>query len=223
VFVLIEFLHLVFRHREGINWCPAPLRDEDQCNYKVNDVADVQAAPVPPVNEYVSDSTVGSDNEAPATSRRVPSKVVAPQHTRQTAGKMPTFQAATQAAEAKKRKRKRTRSVVSADTTTISFDVETINVDDGEGDVESPKATTAPSLGKQAVVTSRQASKTQGRPTLSIDPVSDLGSHKRAKKVPPKLTALQALKLLLIQVFPYQQSSLEDVGERQECLRPRGI
>jgi hypothetical protein len=38
--------------------------------------------------------------------------------------------------------------VVSADTTTtISSDVETIDVEDNEGDVQLPKATTAPSLG----------------------------------------------------------------------------
>jgi hypothetical protein len=129
---------------------------------------------------------VGNDNEAPTTSRRAPSKVAAPRRTRQTAGKIPAFQAATQASEAKKRKIKQTRSVASADMTTISSDVETIDVDDGEGDVESPKATTALSLGKQAVETPSQASKTQGRPMSSTDPVSDLGSHKRAKKAPPK-------------------------------------
>jgi hypothetical protein len=66
------------QHREGIYWCPALLRDEDQRSYKVHNVADVQAAPSPPVEEYVSDSTVGSDSEVPATPRRGPSKVVAP-------------------------------------------------------------------------------------------------------------------------------------------------
>jgi hypothetical protein len=58
-------------------------------------MADVQAAPPPLVDEYVSDLTVGSDNEAPATSRRAPSKVAAPRRTRQTAGKIPASQAAT--------------------------------------------------------------------------------------------------------------------------------
>jgi hypothetical protein len=184
--VLIEFLRLVFQHREGIYLCPGPLRDEDQRSYKVCNVADVQAAPVPPIDEYVSDLTVGSDNKAPATSHRAPSKVAAPRRTQQTEGKIPVSQAVTQAVGAKRRKRKRTRSVVSADTTKINSDVETIDVDDGEGDVESPKATTAPSPGKQAVETPRQASQTQGRPMSSTDPVSDLGSHKRAKKAPPK-------------------------------------
>jgi hypothetical protein len=179
-------LRLIFQHREGIYWCPAPLHDEDQRSYKVRDVADVQAAPAPPVDEYVTDLTVGSDNEAPATSRRAPSKVAVPRSTRQMMGKIPTSQAATQAAEAKKRMGKRTRSAVSANTTTISSDFETIGVDDGDGDVQSPKATTTPSPGKQAVETPRQTSKTQGRSTLSNDPVGDLGSHKRMKKAPPK-------------------------------------
>jgi hypothetical protein len=38
-----------------------------------------------------------------------------------------------------KRRGKRTRSAVSTDTTTISSDVETIDVDDEGGDVQSPK------------------------------------------------------------------------------------
>jgi hypothetical protein len=79
---LIEFLRLVLQHREGIYWCSAPLRDDDQRSYKVRDAADVQAAPAPPIDEYVSDPTVGSDDEAPATSRRAPSKVAAPRRMR---------------------------------------------------------------------------------------------------------------------------------------------
>jgi hypothetical protein len=93
----MEFLRLVLQQREGNDY---------QRSYKIRDVADVQAAPPPPVNEYVSDSMVGSDNEAPATSRMVPSRVVTPQRTRQTAGKIPASQAATQVAEAKKRREK---------------------------------------------------------------------------------------------------------------------
>jgi hypothetical protein len=92
----------------------------------------------------------------------------------------------TQAAEAKKRRGKRTRSAVSVDTTTISSDIETIDVDDGEGDAQSPKASTAPPPGKQAVEMPRQTSMTQGRSTSSTGPVGDLGSHKRMKKAPPK-------------------------------------
>jgi hypothetical protein len=149
-------------------------------------VADVQAAPPPPVDEYVSDSTVGSDNEAPATSRRAPSKVAAPRRTRQTTGKIPASQAATQIAEAKKRRGKRTRSTVSTNTTTISSHVETIDVEDEEGDVQSPKATTSPLPGRQAAETPRPTLRTQGRSTLSTDPTGDAGSNKRMKKSPPK-------------------------------------
>jgi hypothetical protein len=123
-------------------------------------VADVQAALAPRIDEYVSDLTVGSNNEAPATARRAPSKVATSRRTRQTAGKIPASQAATQVAELKKRRGKRTRSTVSADTTTISSNVETIDVDDEEGDVQLPKATTALSLGEQAVEMPRPTSKT---------------------------------------------------------------
>jgi hypothetical protein len=188
-------------HREGTYWCSAPLRDEDQCNYKVRDAADVQAAPTPPVDEYVSYSTVGGDDKAPAMSFRAPSKVAAPRRTRQTAGKVSASRTAasittTQTAEAKKKKkRKRTRSTVSVDTATVSSNIETIDVDDEEGDVESPSATVAPSVGtprravspvKQAVETPRQISTTQEHPRLGTDTIGDLGSHKRVKKAPPK-------------------------------------
>jgi hypothetical protein len=78
---------LCLQHREGIYRCLAPLPDEDQRSYKVRDVADVQAAPPPPVDEYISDSMVGSDDEAPATSRREPSKVTVVRCTPQTLGK----------------------------------------------------------------------------------------------------------------------------------------
>jgi hypothetical protein len=144
----MEYLCLVLQHREGIYWCPAPLHDEDQRSYKVRDVVDMQAAPAPPIDEYVFDSTVGSDNEAPTASRRAPSKVAAPRRTQQTAGKIPASQVATQVAEVNKRRGKRTMSAVSTDTTTISSDVETIDIDDEEGDAQSPKATTALSPGR---------------------------------------------------------------------------
>jgi hypothetical protein len=91
---------------------------------------------------------VGSDNEAPATSHRVSSKVAVPRRTQQTARKIPTSQVVTQVAEAKKGRGKRTRSAVSADTTTISPDIETIDIDHEEGDVQLPKATSASSPGK---------------------------------------------------------------------------
>jgi hypothetical protein len=182
-----------------------------------------------------------------------PSKVAAPRCTRKTAGKISTSQAATQVVEStkRKRKRKRARSAVLADTTTTSSHVETTDVDDGEGDIESPKATAASSVGtphitasprKQAVETPCQASKTQERPASSTDPVGDLGSQKRVKKASPKpckpalgrqpsksrdpLTALLrvlALVLLLTQVFLYEQSSPDDVRERQERLMQGGV
>jgi hypothetical protein len=78
----MKYVCLVWQHREGIYWCPAPLRDEDQRSYKVRDVADVQMAPPPSADEYISDSMVGSDSKAPATSCRAPSKVAAPRRTR---------------------------------------------------------------------------------------------------------------------------------------------
>jgi hypothetical protein len=91
----MEHVCLSVQHREGIYWCPAPLRDEDQCSYKVRSAADVQTVPPPLVEEYVSDSMVRSDSEAPATSRRGPSKVARPRSTRQTTGKIPASQVAT--------------------------------------------------------------------------------------------------------------------------------
>jgi hypothetical protein len=187
---------LISQHHEGIYWCPAPLRDEGQRSNKVRDATNVQAAPPPPVNEYLSDSTVGSDDEAPATSSRASSKVAAPRRTRQATGKISASRAATtitatQSAEAKKKKQKRTRSTVSVDTTIVSSDVETIEVDDDEGDTESPSATAAPSAGtprkaasmeEQAVGTPRQTLATQERSRSSIDVVGDLGSHKRLER-----------------------------------------
>jgi hypothetical protein len=77
-------------------------------------------------------------------------------------------------------------SAVSTDTTTINSDVETIDIEDDEGDVQLPKATTAPSSGRQASETPRPTLRAQGRPTSSTDPVDDVGSNKRMKKAPPK-------------------------------------
>jgi hypothetical protein len=87
------------------------------------------------IEEYISDSLVGSDDGAPTT-KRVPPKVATsvPRHTRHTIGKMSASGAAativaTQMAEAKKKKkRKRTGLALSADTATISCRIETINV-----------------------------------------------------------------------------------------------
>jgi hypothetical protein len=46
----MKCVRLVLQHREGIYWCPAPLRDEDQRSYKVRDMADVQASLPPPID-----------------------------------------------------------------------------------------------------------------------------------------------------------------------------
>jgi hypothetical protein len=92
----------------------------------------------------------------------------------------------TKIAEEKKRRGKRTRSTVSADTTTASSDVDTIDIEDVEGDVQSPKATTAPSLGGQAAKTPHPAPEAQGRSTSSIGSTDDVGSNKRLKKAPPR-------------------------------------
>jgi hypothetical protein len=130
----------------------------------------------------------------------VPSKVAASWRTRQTTGKVSASRAAativaTQTVEAKKKKRKRTRSTMSVDIAMVSSGVETIEVDDEEGDAESPSATAAPSVGtpRQAVSTEEQAAETphrmsasEERPRSSADIVGDLGSHKRARKAPPK-------------------------------------
>jgi hypothetical protein len=81
------------------------------------------------------------------------------------------------------------------DTATVSSGVETIDVDDEDGDVESPSATAAPSAGtnrraasteEQAVETARQTSTTEEHPRSNADTVGDPGSHKRARKAPPK-------------------------------------
>jgi hypothetical protein len=85
-------------------------------------------------------------------SRRVSSKFVVLWNTRQVTGKISSSRAvstitAAQTAEAKKKKRKWTRSTMSVYTTTVSSGVETIDVDEDEGDVESPRSTAAPSVG----------------------------------------------------------------------------
>jgi hypothetical protein len=79
---------------------------------------------------------------------------------------------------------KRTRSTVSANTTTKSSDVEAIDIEHDEG--ESPKATTAPSPGRQAAETPRPALEAQGRSTSSTSLADDVWSNKRLKKAPPK-------------------------------------
>jgi hypothetical protein len=90
----------------------------------------------------------------------------------------------------KKRRGKWTRSVVSEDTATRSFDVKTIDIEEDEGDVQSSKATTAPSPGRRAAETPRLALGAQGLSTSSTGPADDAGSNKRLKKAPPSLASL---------------------------------
>jgi hypothetical protein len=75
---------------------------------------------------------------------------------------------------------------VSVDTTTKSYDVETIDVEGDDGDVQSPKATTASSPDRQAAETTCPTPGAQGLLTLSTGPVDDAGSNKRFKKAPHK-------------------------------------
>jgi hypothetical protein len=84
-----------FQHHEGIYWCPASLCNEEERSYKVRDAADVQAVPQPPIEEYISDSLVGSDNEATASRRALPKVTTsAPRHPRLATGKISASRAA---------------------------------------------------------------------------------------------------------------------------------
>jgi hypothetical protein len=75
---------------------------------------------------------------------------------------------------------------MSADTTTKSSDVETIDVEEDEGDVQPLKATTAPSPGMQEAETPRLTPGAQEILTSSTGPADDARSNKRLKKAPPK-------------------------------------
>jgi hypothetical protein len=88
-----------------------------------------------------------------------------------------------------KRRGKRTRSAVSANTTMKSSDVETIDVEEDEGDVQSPRATTVPSQGRRAAETPRPAPGAQVLSTSSTGPTDDAGSNKRLKKARPSLAS----------------------------------
>jgi hypothetical protein len=81
---------------------------------------------------------------------------------------------------------KRTRSAVSVDTTTMSSDVEAVDIEDDEGDVQSPKATTAPSPAGQATERPHPPPMAQGRSTSTTGPTGNVGSNKRMKKALPK-------------------------------------
>jgi hypothetical protein len=200
-FAANPFIYLVsFQFREGIYWCPAPLRNEEERSFKVRAASDVQVTPQK-FEEYISDSLMGSDDDAPAA-RRAPPKVAtsAPRSTRQTAGKMFVSRAAatiavTQTAGAKKKKRKRAEPSASADTTTVSSDVEIINVEDEEDDAKSPSATMVPpaEMPRKATTMEGKSSQTPRKVATSeehlrsgADVLGDAGSQKRAKKAPPK-------------------------------------
>jgi hypothetical protein len=68
----------------------------------------------------------------------------------------------------------------------MSSDVKAIDIEDDEGNVQSPKAIAAPSPGGQAAETPHPAPRAQERATSSTDPASDVGLNKRMKKAPPK-------------------------------------
>jgi hypothetical protein len=85
---------LIFQHHGGIYLFPAQLHNKDQHSYKVCDTADVQAAPPPPIEEYLSNLTVGSNNEAPTALRRALSKVAARWRMWHATGKISTSRAA---------------------------------------------------------------------------------------------------------------------------------
>jgi hypothetical protein len=52
--------------------------------------------------------------------------------------------------------------------------------------MQSPKETTAPSLGKQATETPRLTPRALGQSTSSTDQADDVGSNNRMMKAPPK-------------------------------------
>lgn len=151
---------------------------------------DVQTPLQQCIEEYLSDLSVGSDDEGP-TARSAPPKVTAPQPRlmRQTAGKMSASRAAatvaaTQAAESKKkkkRKRKRAGPTVSVHTTTASSDVEIINIKEEKDDVKSLSTST-----EQATETPRKAIVVEECSRSGADVPGDAVSQKSAKKAPPK-------------------------------------
>jgi hypothetical protein len=178
------------------------LCNEEERNYKVRDAADMQAPPQMPIEEYISDSSMGSDDDAPTT-RRAPPMVAtfAPWCMRQATGKIlaswaTTTIVTTQMAEAKKKKRKSVGPTVLVNTAMVISGVETIDVgDDEEDDAASPGATAAPSAGtpRRAAMTEelamempRRTSTTEERPRSSADAVGNLGSHNRERKAPSK-------------------------------------
>jgi hypothetical protein len=116
----------------------------------------------------------------------------------QTASKMSASRAAatiaaTQTTDAKK-KRKRTGPIVSADTVTVSSDVETIYIEEEDNTKSPGAATTVPAeMPRKVAVTEDRAVETSGkvvtaekRSRSGTDILGDVGSQKRARKAPPK-------------------------------------
>jgi hypothetical protein len=88
--------------------------------------------------------------------------------------------------EGKEEEREADQVVVLTDTTSKSSDVETIDVEEDEGDVQSPRATAVLPPGRRAAEAPRPAPGAQGLSTSSTSPADDVGSNKRLKKAPPK-------------------------------------
>jgi hypothetical protein len=170
-------------------WCSAPLRNKEERSYKVRDAMDVQVAPQPPIEEYIFDLLVQSDDDTPTTTMAPPKVATsALQRTQQATGKIPTSRAsttitATQTAEAQKKKQKRTRTTVSVDRGTVSSGVETINGGDEEDNAKSSGTTSTPSAGtpcrvasteEHAMETPRRTSTAEEHPRSSMDAVGVL-------------------------------------------------
>jgi hypothetical protein len=84
---------------------------------------------------------------------------------------------------------------VSAKTTMVSSNVETIDVDEEEDDAKLPSAPKvlptdtlrkATTMEGQASETRRKVSTTEERSSLGVDILGDAGSQKRARRAPPK-------------------------------------
>jgi hypothetical protein len=84
---------------------------------------------------------------------------------------------------------------VSADTTIVSFSIETINIDDEEDDAKSLDAVADPSTEmphkvvsaeERVTETPSRTSMTEECPRSGPNSLGDAGSQKRARKAPPK-------------------------------------
>lgn len=176
------------------------MRNEEDRSFKVRAVKDIQPPPQQCIEEYISNSSVGSDDNGP-TMRWVPRKAttLVSRRTRQTVGKMSASRAtktiaSTQTVEAKNKKRKRVVPYVSSDTVTVSSGVETINVDDDEEDAKSPDMSTvllakmprkATAVEELALEAHRKVATVEERSRLGADVLGDSGLQKTARSAPP--------------------------------------